>query len=232
MIASAAGQAGRRAPLRAATTAMLAALLAALAAGCVTTPDGPAPAEPLGTRAGGATSAPGAPALAEPAVGRTPATADPPVADPARLRIPAIGVDAPMLPLRVEHGVLAAPDRDEVAGWWRDGPEPGERGPAVIAGHVDSRSGPAVFFRLRELDRGARILVDRTDGSTAEFVAVRTEQHAKDAFPTEAVYGPTADTTLRLVTCGGSFDRRARSYLDNVIVYAVGAPHHSPPAGG
>jgi hypothetical protein len=98
---------------------------------------------------------------------------------------------------------------------------PGERGPAVIAGHVDSKRGPAVFFRLPDLGRGDRIFVDRADGTTAVFAAQRIERHDKATFPTDAVYGDTPDPQLRLITCGGKFDRKHRRYLDNVIVFAI-----------
>lgn len=144
------------------------------------------------------------------------------VADPVRLRIPAIGVNAPVEPLDVdERGVLPPPTRNQDAGWWRDGPEPGERGPAVIVGHVDSFRGPAVFFRLTGIRPGNTIFVDRRDGTTAAFVAQRVERHDKNAFPTQAVYGATPDAQLRLITCGGAFDYTDRRYLDNVIVYAL-----------
>lgn len=143
------------------------------------------------------------------------------VADPVRVRIPAIGVDAPVGPLTVDAaGVLPPPDRDAAAGWWRAGPEPGERGAAVLAGHVDSRSGPAVFFRLRELRSGTEVFVDRADGSTAVFAVRRLARHDKQDFPTHSVYGPTAHSELRLVTCGGPFDPDRRRYRDNLIVFA------------
>jgi len=143
-------------------------------------------------------------------------------ADPVRIRIPAIGVDAPVQPLTVDqNGVLPPPDTYDDAGWWRDGPEPGQRGPAVIAGHVDSKRGPAVFFRLPDLGRGDQILVDRADGTTVMFATQRIERHGKSAFPTDAVYGDTPDSQLRLITCGGKFDRKAHSYVDNVIVFAI-----------
>jgi len=144
------------------------------------------------------------------------------VADPVRVRIPAIGVDAPVGPLYVEeNGVLPPPEGNHVTGWWKQGPEPGENGPAVIAGHVDSYQGPAVFFRLHELRTGEEIFVDRADGSTAVFAAARVERHDKNAFPTTAVYGDTPDPQLRLITCGGDFDDAQRRYLDNIIVYAT-----------
>ena len=143
-------------------------------------------------------------------------------ADPLRVRIPVIDVSAPVQPLVVdEDGVLPAPDTFEGTGWWRDGPEPGERGPAVIAGHLDSYRGPAVFYRLTELSRGDSVLVDRADGTTAVFSIQRVEKHDKNDFPTDAVYGDTPDAELRLITCGGKFDYQERRYLDNVIAYAV-----------
>ncbi|MHA6629552.1 class F sortase [Pseudonocardia sichuanensis] len=143
------------------------------------------------------------------------------VAPPVRIRIPAIGVDAPVVPLDVDaHGALPAPRQDGAAGWWRAGPEPGERGAAVVAGHVDSHSGPAVFFHLRALHPDAEVFVDRSDGRTAQFAVRRIESHGKDAFPTHSVYGPTPRSELRIITCGGVFDRAERHYRDNVIVFA------------
>jgi len=144
------------------------------------------------------------------------------VADPVRIRVPIINIDAPIQPLTVdENGVLPAPDTFEGTGWWSGGPEPGERGPAVIAGHLDSYRGPAVFYRIKDMREGDTIFVDRADGSEAVFATERIERHDKDDFPTEAVYGDTPDSQLRLITCGGKFDKRHRTYLDNIIVYAV-----------
>ena len=144
------------------------------------------------------------------------------VADLIRIRIPAIEVDAGIEPLQIDgNGVLPPPTTNEGTGWWRDGPEPGERGSAVIAGHVDSFYGPAVFFRLIEISPGDEIFIDRRDGSTAVFTAVRIEQHDKESFPTQAVYGVTPDPQLTLITCGGEFDDTTRRYLDNIIVYAL-----------
>jgi sortase (surface protein transpeptidase) len=139
-----------------------------------------------------------------------------------RVQVPTIGVDAPVVPLGLDAaGALEAPDGMTETGWWTGGPEPGEAGPAIIAGHVDSREGPAVFFRLRELQTGDRVTVVRADGSQVEFVVERLERHPKDEFPTEAVYGDTPGPTLRLITCGGDFDRSSGHYLDNVIAYAA-----------
>jgi len=143
---------------------------------------------------------------------------------PVSVRIPSIGVSSTLVPLRLDDvGVLEPPGDYVHAGWFAGGPVPGETGPAVIAGHVDSRDGPAVFFRLRELRTGDRILVARTDGRTAAFRVVEVGRYPKDAFPTERVYGPVPDVALRLITCGGDFDYARRSYRDNVVAYAVAA---------
>ncbi|SEO91058.1 class F sortase [Trujillonella endophytica] len=142
-------------------------------------------------------------------------------AEPLRVRVPGIGVDTPLAPVGVDAaGALAPPVDPTRAGWFTGGPAPGDVGPAVLAGHVDSTAGPAVFWRLGELSPGDEVLVDLADGTTARFTVTRVERHAKDAFPTADVYGPTPDAELRLVTCGGEFDRSARSYRDNVVVFA------------
>lgn len=144
-----------------------------------------------------------------------------PAADPVGIRIPEVDVNAPIRALEIDgRGALIPPEEDEVAGWWKAGPEPGENGPAVVAGHVDSHSGPAVFFRLSELRAGTEVFIDRADGTTAVFATYRVESHPKDAFPTEAVYGPTPGSELRLITCGGRFDDAEGRYLANVITFA------------
>jgi sortase (surface protein transpeptidase) len=146
------------------------------------------------------------------------------VAVPVRLRIPAVHLDTPLLRLRrLADRTIAVPDNPSLAGWYEEGPRPGQRGPAVILGHVDSTRGPAVFFRLTELSPGADVYVDREDGSTVGFRVVDVSQVPKTSFPTDLVYSPTLQPSLQLVTCGGSFDHHARSYRDNVIVYTVPA---------
>ena len=141
--------------------------------------------------------------------------------NPVAIRIPRITVDAPIIPLGLrDDGKIEVPEAPEDAGWWLGGPEPGEPGPAVILGHVDSRAGPAVFFNLRDLKPGDEIHIDREDGSTITYLVEQSERHPKDDFPTDEVYGPTEQPTLRLVTCGGDFDFDVRSYSDNVIVFA------------
>ncbi|WCO65740.1 class F sortase [Iamia majanohamensis] len=140
---------------------------------------------------------------------------------PDRVAIPRIGVDAPVVDLGLEpDGALEVPTDWDATGWYTGGPVPGARGPAVIAGHVDSTSGPAVFFDLRDLSPGDEIVVTGDDGSQQTFVVDRTERHPKDAFPTRAVYGLTSDPQLRLITCDGAFDDGTGHYVDNLVVFA------------
>jgi len=138
--------------------------------------------------------------------------------------IPAIGVDARLIPLgRASDGTLEVPKDWGVAGWFAGGPFPGEPGPAVVVGHVDSTSGPAVFYRLRELRRGDVIVVSAEGRGRSRFWIVSSEWFAKSAFPTRRVYGPVAGPALRLVTCGGAFDRSTGHYVDNLVVFAAPA---------
>jgi hypothetical protein len=149
-----------------------------------------------------------------------------PPAPPVRLSIPAIGVATPLdrLGLAADGG-MEVPGDFAHAGWYSAGTLPGQQGPAVIAGHVDSRTGPAVFYRLRELRPGDRVEVARADGVRLRFAVEGQAQYHKASLPTEAVFGPVAWPALRLVTCGGSFDRSRGSYRDNLVVFAhlVGA---------
>jgi LPXTG-site transpeptidase (sortase) family protein len=140
---------------------------------------------------------------------------------PTRLRVKAIGIDTPLETLRTGlDGELVPPKNFAKAGWYADGTAPGDTGPAVIAGHVDSRRGPAVFYKLREVQKGDRIEVVR-GGRTLTFTVTSTAWYPKKTFPTDEVYGPTPDRQLRLITCGGVFDHSLRSYKDNLVVYAV-----------
>jgi sortase (surface protein transpeptidase) len=141
---------------------------------------------------------------------------------PVRLQVPAIGIDAPLIRLGLDgRGALEVPDRPEQAGWFGRGARPGERGAAVIAGHVDSAVGPAVFYRLGALRPGDAIRVRRQDGSAVAFRVRRVERWPKARFPTARVYGATRRPSLRLVTCGGAFDEASGHYADNTIVFAV-----------
>ena len=142
---------------------------------------------------------------------------------PVSLAIPSIGVRTKgIVALTVDtQGKLQAPTDFAKAGWYAKGPTPGEFGPAVIGAHVDSKSGPAVFYRLGSLKKGAEVAVMRKDGSTARFVVDRVARYAKAEFPTATVYGDTKGRAeLRLITCGGSFDRATGHYVDNIVAFA------------
>ncbi len=148
---------------------------------------------------------------------------------PLSLAIPDIGVGTSLVRLGLgADGSLDVPGDFGVAGWWAGGNSPGDPGPAVVVGHVDSFNGKAVFYRLRELTPGQPIVVARSDGSTVTFVVEALRQYPKDQLPTDAIYGPTPEPTLRLITCGGSYDRSTNSYRDNVVVFARVAPTAGP----
>jgi sortase (surface protein transpeptidase) len=142
-------------------------------------------------------------------------------AAPVQVTIPRLHVKTRLVDLhRRSNGTLQTPKTAELAGWFVGSAHPGDSGPTVIVGHVDSTDGPGVFHDLRRLRAGDVIVVGRADGSAVRFTVQRVERVGKNRFPTAAVYtGRTA--SLRLVTCGGVFDRRSRHYLDNVIVYAA-----------
>jgi len=117
--------------------------------------------------------------------------------------------------------VLIPPSSIAVAGWFTGSAVPGEVGPTVIAGHVDSSEGPGIFYRLDTLRPGDLVTVGRSDGVAIRYRVTDVVSVPKDAFPTRQVYGPTPGPELRLITCGGEFDHSARRYLSNVVVSAV-----------
>jgi hypothetical protein len=140
---------------------------------------------------------------------------------PVGLGIPRIGVHSTdIVDLGFQKdGSIEVPLDPDSPGWFTPGPSPGQVGPAVIAGHVDGESGPAVFYRLGELRPGDRVTVDRQDGTTATFVIDRVETFEKDAFPTREVYGSTDRAELRLITCSGQYDDE-EGYLSNTVAFA------------
>jgi sortase (surface protein transpeptidase) len=210
---------GNRGPVIWASGAMLAVVLLATAGGSrmstVGVPDaptaGPTTAEAL------TVAEPAHPVLAPPDwVGATPMTAS----VPARLEIPTIGVDSELMDLGLnDDGTMEVPPGGFPAGWYTGAPTPGELGPAVIAGHVDW-TGPGVFHELHLLAVGDEVTITRVDGSTATFGVTRVEQYPKDAFPTAEVYGDIDHAGLRLITCGGVFNRETGSHDDNIVVFA------------
>jgi sortase (surface protein transpeptidase) len=140
---------------------------------------------------------------------------------PMTITIPSIGVKAGIVGVGLEaNGAMQVPDPDQV-GWYKRGPRPGAPGPAVLIGHVDSRTSPAVFYRLGQLRPGDEILVGHRDGSTTRFIVGRLERHPKTALPTKRIWTTTSKPLLRLITCGGSFNHATGHYRDNLIFYAA-----------
>lgn len=142
---------------------------------------------------------------------------------PTRLLIPAIAVDAPFTDLSLDSsGKLKPPPAEDtnLVGWYAGGPSPGEVGTSVIAGHVDTTTSAAVFARLSELQKGDLIYVDRADGRRAAFVVDSAETFDKSDFPSDRVYADASRPEVRLITCAGSYDRSARDYTDNLVVFA------------
>ncbi|MFF6782568.1 class F sortase [Streptomyces sp. NPDC012510] len=145
-----------------------------------------------------------------------------PPSPPVRIRIPSLRVDAPLMGLRLTPtGSLDVPpaEQENLAGWYEAGTTPGERGTAIVAGHVDNADGAAVFFRLGALRRGATVEVDRRDGGTALFTVDAVEVYDARNFPDEKVYGAASRPELRVITCGGGYSRTT-GYQGNVVVFA------------
>jgi sortase (surface protein transpeptidase) len=141
---------------------------------------------------------------------------------PTHLDIPAIGVRSRLerLGQNSDHTV-EVPKNWLRAGWYEDGPAPGEPGAAVILGHVDSPTGPAVFAGLSRLRRGDRVLVRRADETTVQFIVEHIELYSRSDFPATEVYWPTLRPELRLITCGGRYIRSRGGYQSNVVVFAL-----------
>ncbi|WP_174535599.1 class F sortase [Micromonospora chalcea] len=186
------------------------------AAGGAVGPATPGPTTGAPGAAPGTVTAPGAP--------RATGAAPLPRSAPTTVSIPRIGVRAEIMSLGTNpDGTVQVPPLDQAmkAGWYSPGASPGEAGNAVIVGHVDSAQlGPAVFFNLGALVAGDTIVVTRQDGRSATFTVREVGSYPKTAFPAAQVYGPSAVPALRVVTCGGVFDRTAGSYLNNIVVYA------------
>ncbi|MEV6031909.1 class F sortase [Nonomuraea sp. NPDC052116] len=139
---------------------------------------------------------------------------------PESIDIPSIDVDAPLMKLGLsKDGEVELPpyEKPKVAGWYSGSAVPGEKGASVIIGHVDTKTAPAVFYKLRQLRKGETVKVERSDGKVVSFKVDHIEQVHKDSFPTRRVY---LEDGLKLVTCGGKFDYAKGEYLDNIIVYA------------
>nr|WP_314219649.1 class F sortase [Streptomyces sp. DSM 40713] len=177
--------------------------------------------------AAGSVPAARAPQAPTPAAGEAP-IGDPvgkhlPRSRPVRLFIPKIGVDAPFVDLAIgPTGQLEPPPANDVnlVGWHAKGASPGEAGTAIIAGHVDTKTSPAVFVGLSALAKGDGFQVLRADGSKPSFRVDSVETFDKADFPDERVYGDTSAAQVRLITCAGAYDRRVKDYTDNLVVFA------------
>ena len=142
---------------------------------------------------------------------------------PTRVTVPSISAESSLVPTGLqENGSLEVPPVSEPmqASWFDQSPTPGEVGPSIVLGHVNGGGQPGIFANLKDVVAGSQVFVDRADGQRAVFEVSRVDTIPKDSFPTDAVYNDTANPQLRLITCGGDYDRSARSYLSNVIVYA------------
>ncbi|MCX5047061.1 MULTISPECIES: class F sortase [unclassified Streptomyces] len=183
---------------------------------------GPAPAEAPAEPAPGV--ADGRPGAVEPTSSAGPAAPPRPLPrSPATsLRVPSLGIDAPIVAVRVgPDRQLGTPplDRPKLVGWYQDGPTPGEMGTAIAVGHRDTRTGAAVFAALAQVHPGGRIEARRADGRTAVYTVDRVRVFDKARFPDKEVYGPSRRPELRVLTCGGLFSRRT-GYSSNVVVFA------------
>jgi len=144
------------------------------------------------------------------------------VARPVALIIPVIGVKTRLIHLGLtSNHELQVPSSTQVAGWYTSSPRPGSIGSAIIAGHIDSRSGPGVFYRLHTMRIGQKIYIRRADHSLAVFRVTALRTYLKSRFPTQGIYGPAPTPQLKLITCGGAFDAATGHYLSNVIVFAT-----------
>lgn len=184
---------------------------------------------------GGQAVLPPAPAGSQALSGFAPVSVVPPLgrSEPTRIRIPAVRLDAPVTGLGLDAAghVQSPPETDRnLAGWYRGGAAPGERGTAILAGHVDLADGPAVFYRLGALRRGDRVEVVRADGASAVYQLYAIEVHDRQDFPDRRVYGQAADAQLRVITCGGSYSEE-HGYTGNVVAYGFLAETVRPKKG-
>lgn len=140
--------------------------------------------------------------------------------DPVRLRIPDIFIDTNFVPLGLQdNGEIEIPEGYTEVGWYTYGPTPGEIGPSVVLGHVDSYQGPGVFLFLGQLKEGSVVYIDREDGTTATFRVTALERYNRDEFPTEKVYGNLDYAGIRLITCSGTYNRDTLEYDRVLVVY-------------
>lgn len=143
--------------------------------------------------------------------------------EPTNLRVSSVGINVDLISVgqKADGSMEVPPLFEPVAGWYKFSPTPGEIGPSVIAGHVDTHKGPSVFWRLREVKSGDVIEITRADGQTVKFKVEALKQFDQANFPTEEVYGNIKHAGLRLITCGGTFNKQTGRYTENTVVYAA-----------
>lgn len=189
----------------------VAATLVLALAGCGST-EAKAPAQPQ----------PQPPATSAPTAAATGSAGDDRVL-PTSVEIPKIGAKSTLVEagLDANQAIEVPPvDNPMQAAWYKFSQVPGDAGPAILLGHVDGNKKPGVFYKLRDVKVGDEILVGRKDGRTLRFVTTKTEQVPKEKLPEDAIYGTTTEPELRVITCGGAFDKAEHSYKDNIVVYA------------
>jgi hypothetical protein len=179
------------------------------------------PPRPSAAVAGRVAPTVGPTSTAMPRPARLPTSTSEPVASPpVAISIPSIGVQSWIVDLGLNaDGTVQVPDSFHVVGWYEHGAAPGRAGPAVFLGHVDSVSGPGIFYRLGAIRPGDHVVVTRRDGRSITYAITGVRQYSKNAFPTIDVYGDTAMPTIRLVTCGGTFDSSTHHYLSNTVAF-------------
>ncbi|WP_394360276.1 class F sortase [Amycolatopsis sp. SB7-3] len=169
------------------------------------------------------TDEPAAPAAAAPSESAPPVVKPYNGTRPTNVKIPKIGAESSLVTVAVgKDGKMSVPSAKNPmqAAWYRLSPVPGDVGPSILLGHVDGNKQPGIFYKLKDVNPGDEVLVERSDGKNLKFVVEKKDQVPKDQFPEEAVYGNTDKPQLRLITCGGVFDKEEHSYKDNIIVYA------------
>lgn len=154
----------------------------------------------------------------------TNAQSGPPVlakSEPLQVRVPSVGIDAKVETVgRKDDGTMETPPLDQsIAGWYKLGPTPGELGPSIIVGHVDTYEGPAIFYRLKDIKPKEIIEVSRADGSLVKFEVTELQQFEQNNFPTDKVYGNIDHAGIRLITCGGVFNKDTQRYSHNTVVF-------------
>ena len=155
------------------------------------------------------------------AQGVLPSNKNLPTAAPTGISIPSLKLSAPIVPVALgPEKELQTPVQDDAVGWYIYSPSPGEVGPAILVGHLDSTTGPAIFWHLKNLTIGDKIVINRNDGTTATFTVSAKQIFPQDPFPTEQVYGATSAPTLRIITCAGKWLSSLHRYSDDLVIFA------------